>query len=195
MESLGRLCGVLNICLILFRRTVGARQTLNAYWQSSHHPHGRTIQWSVIMKRILAAMLLFVPIVFAQEAPKAKTSQEAPKAKPSQEAPKAKLSEAPKAKLSEAEVKARTDKRRAMQWYVIEPMTPCMAGSDKKNRFGRYKSRLEASTLEELTGLDPKSTNDLDPNLKEYLKQVIVDDLIEMYQKGACKESIGSSNN
>ena len=82
-----------------------------------------------------------------------------------------------------------------MQWYVIEPMTPCMAGSDKKIRYGRYKSRLEASTLEELTGLDPKSTNDLAPNLKEYLKQVIVDDLIEMYQKGACKESIGSSNN
>jgi hypothetical protein len=151
------------------------RQTLNAYWQSSHHPHGRTIQWSMIMKRILVAMLLFVPIVFAQEAPKAKPS------------------EAPKAKLSEAEVKARTDKRRAMQWYVIEPMTPCMAGSDKKNRYGRYKSRLEASTLEELTGLDPKSTNDLDPNIKEYLKQVIVDDLIEMYQKGACKESVGSS--
>ena len=146
------------------------------------------------MKRILVAMLLLVPIVFAQEAPKAKPSQEAPKAKPS-EAPKAKLSEAPKAKLSEAEVKARTDKRRAMQWYVIEPMTPCMAGNDKKNRYGRYKSRLEASTLEELTGLDPKSTNDLDTNLKEYLKQVIVDDLIEMYQKGACKESIGSSNN
>ena len=146
------------------------------------------------MKRILAAMLLFVPIVFAQEAPKAKPSQEAPKAKP--EAPKAKPSqEAPKAKLSEAEVKARTDKRRAMQWYVIEPMTPCMAGNDKKNRYGRYKSRLEASTLEELTGLDPKSTNDLAPNLKEYLKQVIIDDLIEMYQKGACKESIGSSNN
>jgi hypothetical protein len=173
--------------MILFRRTVGVRQTLNAYWQSSHHPHGRTIQWSMIMKRILVAMLLFVPIVFAQEAPKTKPSQEAPKAKPSQEAPKA--------KLSEAEVKARTDKRRAMQWYVIEPMTPCMAGSDKKTRYGRYKSRLEASTLEELTGLDPKSTNDLDPNLKEYLKQVIVDDLIEMYQKGACKESIGSSNN
>jgi hypothetical protein len=149
----------------------------------------------MIMKRILVAMLLFVPIVFAQEAPKAKPSQEAPKAKPSQEAPKAKLSEAPKAKLSEAEVKARTDKRRAMQWYVIEPMTTCTAGSDKKNRYGRYKSRLEASTLEELTGLDPKSTNDLDPNLKDYLKQVIVDDLIEMYQKGACKESIGSSNN
>ena len=171
------------------------------------------------MKRILVAMLLFVPIVFAQEAPKAKASQEAPKAsqeapkakasqeapkpsqeapkaKPSQEAPKAKPSqEAPKAKLSEAEVKARTDKRRAMQWYVIEPMTPCMAGSDKKNRYARYKSRLEASTLEELTGLDPKSTNDLDPNLKDYLKQVIVDDLIGMYQKGACKESIGSSNN
>ncbi len=155
------------------------------------------------MKRILVAMLLFVPIVFAQEAPKAKPSQEEPKAKPSQEAPKAKLSEAPKAKLSEApkaklseaEVKARTDKRRAMQWYVIEPMTPCMAGNDKKNRYGRYKSRLEASTLEELTGLDPKTTNDLDPNLKEYLKQVIVDDLIGMYQKGACKESIGSSNN
>jgi membrane protein involved in colicin uptake len=173
----------------------------------------------MIMKRILVAMLLFVPIVFAQEAPKAKPSQEAPKAKPSQEAPKAKLSqeaptqeapkakpsqeapkakpsqEAPKAKLSEAEVKARTDKRRAMQWYVIELMTPCVAGSDKKNRYGRFKSRLEASTLEELTGLDPKSTNDLDPNLKDYLKQVIVDDLIEMYQKGACKESIGSSNN
>ena len=129
------------------------------------------------MKRILVAMLLFVPIVFAQEAPKAKPS------------------EAPKAKLSEAEVKARTDKRRAMQWYVIEPMTTCTAGSDKKNRFGRYKSRLEASTLEELTGLDPKSTNDLAPNLKDYLKQLIVDDLIEMYQKGACKESIGSSNN
>ena len=148
------------------------------------------------MKRILVAMMLFVPIVFAQEAPKAKPSQEAPKAKPSQEAPKAKPSqEAPKAKLSEAEVRARTDKRRAMQWYVIETMTPCMAGSDKKIRYGRYKSRLEASTLEELTGLDPKSTNDLDPNLKEYLKQVIVDDLIEMYQKGACKESIGSSNN
>jgi hypothetical protein len=148
----------------------------------------------MIMKRILVAMLLFVPIVFAQEAPKAKPSQEAPKAKLS-EAPKAKPSEAPKAKLSEAEVKARTDKRRAMQWYVIEPMAPCMAGNDKKNRYGRYKSRLEASTLEELTGLDPKSTNDLDPNLKEYLKQVIVDDLIGMYQKGACKESIGSSNN
>ena len=82
-----------------------------------------------------------------------------------------------------------------MQWYVIEPMTTCTAGSDKKNRFGRYKSRLEASTLEELTGLDPKSTNDLAPNLKDYLKQVIVDDLIEMYQKGACKESIGSPNN
>ena len=155
------------------------------------------------MKRILVAMLLFVPIVFAQEAPKAKPSQEAQKAKPSQEAPmakpteapKAKLSEAPKVKLSEAEVKARTDKRRAMQWYVIEPMTPCMAGSDKKNRYGRYKSRLEASTLEELTGLDTKSTTDLAPNLKEYLKQVIVDDLIGMYQKGACKESIGSSNN
>src|SRR5262245_32000215 len=164
--------------MILFRRAVGVRQTLNAYWQSSHHPHGRTIQWSMIMKRILVAMLLFVPIVFAQEAPKAKPSQEAPKAK-----------------LSEAEVKARTDKRRAMQWYVIESMTPCMAGSDKKIRYGRYKSRLEASTLEELTGLDPKSTNDLDQNLKQYLKQVIVDDLIEMYQKGACKESIGSSNN
>ena len=148
------------------------------------------------MKRILVAMLLFVPIVFAQEAPKAKPSQEAPKAKPSQEAPKAKPSqEAPKAKLSEAEVKARTDKRRAMQWYVIESMTPCMGGADKKIRYGRYKSRLEASTLEELTGLDPKSTNDLDPNLKGYLKQVIVYDLIEMYQKGACKESIGSSNN
>ena len=146
------------------------------------------------MKRILVAMLLFVPIVFAQEAPKAKPTQEAPKAKLT-EAPKAKPSEPPKAKLSEAEVKARTDKRRAMQWYVIEPMTPCMAGNDKKNRYGRYKSRLEASTLEELTGLDTKSTNDLDPNLKEYLKQVIVDDLIGMYQKGACKESIGSSNN
>src|SRR5215475_6737127 len=155
--------------MILFPRTVGVRQTLNPYWQSSHHPHGRTIQWSMIMKRILVAMLLFVPIVFAQEAPKAK--------------------------LSETEVKARTDKRRAMQWYVIEPMTPCMAGSDKKIRYGRYKSRLEAITLEELTGLDPKSTNDLDPSLKDYLKRVIVDDLIEMYQKGACKESIGSSNN
>lgn len=139
------------------------------------------------MKRILAAMLLFVPIVFAQEAPKTKPSQDAPKAKPSQEAPKA--------KVSEAEVNARTDKRRAMQWFVIEPMTPCMAGSDKKNRTGRYKSRVEASTLEELTGLDPKSTNALDPNIKEYLKQVIIDDLIEMYQKGACKDSIGSSNN
>ena len=172
--------------MILFCRTVGVRQTLNAYWQNSHHPHGRTIQWSMIMKRILVAMLLFVPIVFAQEAPKAK---------PSQEAPKAKLPEAPKAKVSEAEVKARTDKRRAMQWYVIEPMTPCVAGSDKKNRYERYKFRLEASTLEELTGLDPKSTNDLDPNLKDYLKQVIVDDLIEMYQKGACKETVGSSNN
>src|SRR5262249_11872098 len=136
--------------MILFRRTVGVWQTLNPYWQNSHHPHGRTIQWSMIMKRILVAMLLFVPIVFAQEAPKAKASQEATKAK---------LSEAPKAKLSEAEVKARTDKRRAMQWYVIEPMTPCMAGNDKKNRYGRYKSRLEASTLEELTGLDTKSTN------------------------------------
>jgi len=157
------------------------------------------------MKRILVAMLFFVPIVFAQEEPKAKPSQEEPKAKPSQEAPKAKPSqeapkakpsqEAPKAKLSEAEVKARTDKRRAMQWYVIEPMTPCMAGADKKTRYGRHKSRLEAITLEEVTGLDPKSTNDLDPNLKDYLKQVIVDDLIGMYQKGACKESIGSSNN
>jgi len=157
------------------------------------------------MKRILAAMLLFVPIVFAQEAPKTKPSQEAPKTKPSQEAPKAKASqeapkakasqEAPKAKLSEAEVNARTDKRRAMQWFIIEPMTPCKAGSDKKNRYGRYKSRVEASTLEELTGLDPKSTNSLDPDIKEYLKQVILDDLIEMYQKGACKESIGSSNN
>src|SRR5215470_2319626 len=156
--------------MILFPRTVGVRQTLNAYWQSSHHPHGRTIQWSMIMKRILVAMLLLVPI---------KVKPEAPKAKPSQEAPKA--------KLSEAEVKARTDKRRAMQWYVIEPMTPCMAGNDKKNRYGRYKSRLEASTLEELTGVDPKSTNDLDPNLKDYLKRVIVDDLIETYQKGACK--------
>ena len=173
--------------MILFPRTVGVRQTLNPYWQSSHHPHGRTIQWSMIMKRILVAMLLFVPIVFAQETPKAKPSQEAPKAKPSQEAPKA--------KLSETEVKARTDKRRAMQWYVIEPMTPCMAGSDKKIRYGRYKSRLEAITLEELTGLDPKSTNDLDPSLKDYLKRVIVDDLIEVYQKGACKESNGSSNN
>src|SRR5262245_11998783 len=186
--------------MILFRRTVGVRQTLNAYWQSSHHPHGRTIQWSMIMKRILVAILFFVPIVFAQEAPKAKPS-EAPKAKPSgapkakpSEAPKAKPSEAPKAKPSESEVKARTDKRRAMQWYVIEPMTPCMAGSDKKIRYERYKFRLEASTLEELTGLDPKSTNDLDPNLKDNLKRVIVDDLIEMYQKGACKESIGSSN-
>jgi hypothetical protein len=174
----------------------GVRQTPKRYRQSSHHPHGRAIQWSMIMKRILAAMLLFVPIVFAQEAPKTKPSQEAPKTKPSQEAPKAKPSqEAPKAKLSEAEVKARTDKRRAMQWFVIEPMTPCTAGSDKKNRNGRYKSRVEASTLEELTGLDPKSTTDLDPNIKEYLKQVIIDDLIEMYQKGACKESIGSSNN
>src|SRR5262249_29652874 len=185
--------------MILFRRTVGVRQTLNAYWQSSHHPHGRTIQWSMIMKRILVAILFFVPIVFAQEAPKAKPSESpkakpsgAPKAKPS-ESPKAKPSEAPKAKPSESEVKARTDKRRAMQWYVIEPMTPCMAGSDKKIRYERYKFRLEASTLEELTGLDPKSTNDLDPNLKDNLKRVIVDDLIEMYQKGACKESIGSS--
>src|SRR5215510_13320988 len=93
----------LTYSMILFRRAVGVRQTLNAYWQSSHHPHGRTIQWSMIMKRILVAMLLFVPIVFAQEAPKAKPS-EAPKAKPS-EAPKAKPSEAPKAKPSEAEVK------------------------------------------------------------------------------------------
>jgi len=150
----------------------------------------------MIMKRILAAMVLFVPIVFAQEAPKTKPSQEAPKAKASQEAPNTKASqEAPKIKISEAEVKARTDKRRAMQWFVIEPMTPCMGGSDKKNRLGRYKSRVEASTLEELTGLDPKSTNALDPSIKEYLKQVIIDDLIEMYQKGACKESIGSSNN
>src|SRR5215510_8296210 len=33
--------------MILFRRTVRVRQTLNAYWQSSHHPHGRTIQWSL----------------------------------------------------------------------------------------------------------------------------------------------------
>jgi len=139
------------------------------------------------MKRILAAMLLFVPIVFAQEAPKTKPPQEAPKTKPSQEVPKA--------KPSEAEVNARTDKRRAMQWFIIEPMTPCKAGSDKKNRYGRYKSRVEASTLEELTGLDPKSTNSLDPNTKEYLKQVIIDDLIEMYQKGACKESVGSSSN
>ena len=158
------------------------------------------------MKQILAAMLLFVPIVFAQEVPKTNPSQEAPKTNPSQEAPKAKPSQeasktklsqdAPKAvKLSEAEVKARTDKRRAMQWFVIEPMTPCKAGSDKKNRFGRYKSRVEAATLEELTGLDPKSTNDLDPNIKEYLKQVIIDDLIEMYQKGACKESFDSTNN
>src|SRR5262245_3476743 len=186
--------------MILFRRMVGVRQTLNAYWQSSHHPHGRTIQWSMIMKQILVAILLFVPIVFAQEAPKSKPSEapkskpsEAPKSKPS-EAPKSKPSEAPKSKPSEAEVKARTDKRRAMQWYVIEPMTPCMAGSDKKIRYERYKFRLEASTLEELTGLDPKSTNDLDPNLKDNLKRVIVDDLIEMYQKGACKESIGSSN-
>jgi|SRR5215467_5190010 len=146
----------------------------------------------MIMKQILVAILLFVPIVFAQEAPKSKPS-EAPKSKPS-EAPKSKPSEAPKSKPSEAEVKARTDKRRAMQWYVIEPMTPCMAGSDKKIRYERYKFRLEASTLEELTGLDPKSTNDLDPNLKDNLKRVIVDDLIEMYQKGACKESIGSSN-
>src|SRR5262247_1939163 len=111
--------------MISFRRTVGVRQTLNAYWQSSHHPHGRTIQWSMIMKRILAAMVLFVPIVFAQEAPKTKPSQEAPKAKASQEAPNTKASqEAPKIKISEAEVKARTDKRRAMQWFVIEPMTP-----------------------------------------------------------------------
>jgi hypothetical protein len=85
------------------------------------------------MKRIIIAVLLLVPVVFAQEAPKAKPSQEAPKAK-----------------LSEAEVKARTDKRRAMQWYVIEPMTPCMAGSDKKIRYGRYKFRLEASTLHDL---------------------------------------------
>src|SRR5262245_43692559 len=93
----------LNICMILFRRTVGVRQTLKAYWQISHHPHGRTIQWSMIMKRILVAMLLFVPIVFAQEAPKAKPSQEAPKTKPSQEAPKAKLSEAEvKAKIGRA---------------------------------------------------------------------------------------------
>src|SRR5215831_11943208 len=120
--------------MILFRRMVGVRQTLNAYWQSSHHPHGRTIQWSMIMKQILVAILLFVPIVFAQEAPKSKPSEapkskpsEAPKSKPS-EAPKSKPSEAPKSKPSEAEVKARTDKRRAMQWYVIEPMTPCMAG-------------------------------------------------------------------
>src|SRR5215467_16226599 len=108
----------------------------------------------MIMKQILVAILLFVPIVFAQEAPKSKPS-EAPKSKPS-EAPKSKPSEAPKSKPSEAEVKARTDKRRAMQWYVIEPMTPCMAGSDKKIRYGRYKFRLEASTLEELTGLDLK---------------------------------------
>jgi hypothetical protein len=43
--------------------------------------------------------------------------------------------------------------------------------------------------------LDPKSANDLDPNSKDYLKRVIVDDLIEMYQKGACKEATGSSNN
>src|SRR5215475_16107005 len=92
----------LTYSMILFRRAVGVRQTLNAYWQSSHHPHGRTIQWSMIMKRILVAMLLFVPIVFAQEAPKAKSSQEAPKAKSSQEAPKAKSSqEAPKAKSSQ----------------------------------------------------------------------------------------------
>jgi hypothetical protein len=124
------------------------------------------------MKRVLVAILLFVPIVFAQEAPKTK--------------------------LSDAELTARTDKRRAMQWYVIEPMTPCIAGSAKRIReqgedplgvrHGRYKSRLEAATFEELTGLDSKLTDGLDPLLKEVLKRQFVSDLLAVHQRGACKE-------
>jgi hypothetical protein len=101
-------------------------------------------------------------------------------------------------KLSEAEIKARTDKRHALQWYVIEPMAPCIAGSSQRIReqgedpidvrYGRHKFRLEQATFEELTGLDPKFTGDLDPNLKAYLKGTIVADLAHAYKKGACKE-------
>jgi hypothetical protein len=124
------------------------------------------------MKRILVAILLFAPIVFAQEASKRQ--------------------------LSDAEVKARADKRRALQWYVIEPMAPCIAGSAKRIReqsedpldvrYGRYKFRLEAATFEELTGLDSKLTDGLDPLLKEYLKRQFVSDLLAVHQRGACKE-------
>ena len=109
-----------------------------------------------------------------------------------------------KPRPSEAEIAAQNDKRRAMQWYVIEPMIPCIAGSAKRMReegeepldvrYGRYKFRLDAVTFEELTGLDPKSTDDLSPNLKGYLKLQIATDLLEMWRKGACKESSGSSS-
>jgi hypothetical protein len=63
-------------------------------------------------------------------------------------------------------------------------------------RVGRYRFRLEASTLEELTGLDSKLTDDdIHPLLKEYLKRQFVSDLLDAYRKGACKESAASSSN
>jgi len=83
-----------------------------------------------------------------------------------------------------------------MQWYVIEPMAPCIAGSAKRIReqgedpldvrHGRYKFRLEAATFEELTGLDSKLTNDLDPLLKEYLKRQIAADIMQMCLLATC---------
>jgi hypothetical protein len=110
-----------------------------------------------------------------------------------------------KTPLSEAELTARTDKRRAMQWYVIEPMALSTAEGGKimreegqaalDTRYGRYRFRLEAATFEELTGFDSKLTDaDISPLLKEYLKQQIVSDLLEMYRKGTSKQSTGSSS-
>src|SRR5262245_10744806 len=121
------------------------------------------------MKRILAVILLFAPIVFAQEAPKRQAS--------------------------EAEVKAKMDKHKALLWYVVEPMAaPCSSGAAQWFRdhphetpdglYGRYLLRLESVTFEELTDLDPKTTEGIDPRLKEILKRGIAHDLVHVYRRG-----------
>lgn len=128
------------------------------------------------MKRILVAILLLAPLVFAQDQPKRQ--------------------------LSEAEVRAKMDKHKALLWYVVEPMgVPCAQGSAQwfrdhpdetpDGRYGRYLFRLEATTFEELMELDPKTTTDLDPKLKEILKRQVAHDLVHMYRLGACKGEDG----
>jgi hypothetical protein len=100
---------------------------------------------------------------------------------------------------SEAELKAKTDKQRAIQWYVIEPMAFCRAEGIKilkeqgkealDARYELYRSRIEAATFEELFGLDPKSTDDILPTFKTLLKFTLANDLLEMWRRGACKEA------
>ena len=107
--------------------------------------------------------------------------------------------------LTAPEVAAKMDKQRALQWYVIETVAFCFSeagrisreeGRDALNiREGRYRYRLEATTFEELTGLSPIITADLDPRSKETLKLTFANAMVEMWRKGACKQSTGSSSN